>query len=1079
MTNHIIIGVGGTGGQVVASFRRRLYEHLKNIDPTSGTDNRDLLVDYLYVDTKPSDIEAATRTSIEQDPESGLDSLWRTQGRSVALEPSQTCLLEAHNFQFVLDNPEDFPNIHPWLGNSNLWKSEGRDDDVTAAGQIRRFGRYILARNCKLFDTQFEAAKARVRVRGHTTQSSQDAYKVHLIAGLAGGTGSGMFLDIIARIRALTSNDNNTKVLTYLLLPEREPPTDWETPRYRENGYAALSELNALMVNRFSPFDISGENSPIIANPPVDNAFIFTKVNKSGVSFAENPDTVPEIIGETIFQTVVLSGDATDRLTVDANSTNQASAKWQGALLGENYDRTAERDSAQKFDSSGTPIDSRSLRFLSFGMKRLAIPIREIEEDYTWSFIRSGLLQTLFNTWNDGLGYADRATTQVSPAVSVDPVLERELGLADVQLRLDEASLSGDNNDWQPAGRVFSNLLKPVLEPIARDRRSAAEKGTSGTVARFFQRLLGGGKTKTYQFTDLDAIERLTESAAQHFNNKFRENVGVEQFYHQRGQFVRDRSRQICDGIESYFFARWLAGELSLGDVISAIQNLRDRLQKKSKQIDLQKRQTLKDIEKSQESLDQLKAQIDKLNHGIGSLLASPSKSLGLIENFSENTAECFAKRCRNVALIYAGKLVVNLQEDLGKLGRDTDKVFALFRDGVANTQTRQTNLNLYQKSAVRDSYVKRMFDAERTEDTRDRLLGNREIQIELARILRDELRAVLAGRNSFGEIPNQFSAQSLVAYLQRPTLDYLTQSLSTKDAHLSEVLESKILERLYAEFNGRDDELKVRMRFWAEEAAPLIQFDENQVQLKGTSAPRSSFVVFLPKSLAEGPSQTTFDENLEDTIRQSLSQGTGTVEFVRTIDAAHEITFLQLTYMFPLRVLFLVNELGKHYKTAVDGPNGAWLKTQLNIEALPIDFPPLEKLTRIEARQDARKLWILAEAFELLHEVTPSSGEDTYSYVNYIDGDGEKNQKTVGSEISAGTRSIDEDGIAILRHLVNSEIGRLSKKMERDKFNRKLVEREETLAERYEGDIRNPEFLDERNAIREARELLRKKAFA
>ena len=46
MANHLVIGVGGTGGSVLCALRKRIYEEFRSNEPAGGAH-----IEYLYVDS--------------------------------------------------------------------------------------------------------------------------------------------------------------------------------------------------------------------------------------------------------------------------------------------------------------------------------------------------------------------------------------------------------------------------------------------------------------------------------------------------------------------------------------------------------------------------------------------------------------------------------------------------------------------------------------------------------------------------------------------------------------------------------------------------------------------------------------------------------------------------------------------------------------------------------------------------------------------------------------------------------------------------------------------------------------------
>ena len=71
MENHLIIGLGGTGGNIIKAFRKRVYEEFgTNKIPNDKVG--DVCVSYMWVDSSERDMNETQS--------------WRTLGKSVALD---------------------------------------------------------------------------------------------------------------------------------------------------------------------------------------------------------------------------------------------------------------------------------------------------------------------------------------------------------------------------------------------------------------------------------------------------------------------------------------------------------------------------------------------------------------------------------------------------------------------------------------------------------------------------------------------------------------------------------------------------------------------------------------------------------------------------------------------------------------------------------------------------------------------------------------------------------------------------------------------------------------------------------
>ena len=105
-------------------------------------------------------------------------------------------------------------------------------------------------------------------------------------------------------------NNEGTSIVVFPMIPEVTPPGGCDAGRYHANGYAALQELNALMVGAYKPFDLTGL-SPTgrvefggikrIAN----GLMVYSDVNENG--YTVNPHTeLPQIVSDFAFARVFM-----------------------------------------------------------------------------------------------------------------------------------------------------------------------------------------------------------------------------------------------------------------------------------------------------------------------------------------------------------------------------------------------------------------------------------------------------------------------------------------------------------------------------------------------------------------------------------------------------------------------------------------------------------------------------------------------------------------------------------------------------------------------------------------------------
>ena len=147
--NHLIIGLGGTGGKVIREFRKNIFQdfRVKEFQDLPANDaNRDLrntYIRYLYIDSSERDL-------------SNIDS-WKILGDDVALKEAGKLLLEKQSLKSVLDNIRQHDNISPWIGEPDQWPDTIASGSETAAGQKRRYGRFLFAMNASRFSENLKS----------------------------------------------------------------------------------------------------------------------------------------------------------------------------------------------------------------------------------------------------------------------------------------------------------------------------------------------------------------------------------------------------------------------------------------------------------------------------------------------------------------------------------------------------------------------------------------------------------------------------------------------------------------------------------------------------------------------------------------------------------------------------------------------------------------------------------------------------------------------------------------------------------------------------------------------------------
>ncbi|MEM6501228.1 MAG: tubulin-like doman-containing protein [Cyanobacteria bacterium P01_C01_bin.89] len=329
MVPTILIGIGGTGAEVLSRVRRLVVETYGGLDKFP-------ILGFLWIDTdkdyKVSNPEAAGPVFKDNERH------WaRVTGK------------EAQN---IVENMDNYPWIDRWFPNElqkNLTSLEA------GAGQIRACGRFAYFVNASGIEKKFKGVLS--STRGNETYM-QDTYgvkvagnqiNVFVTGSLSGGTGSGMLIDLGYGIQDWTQGEGSVTAVV-------PTPNAFSTinvgDRVLSNGYAALMELSYFSDDRTTYREAfsSGVSTEIVNKKPPFTFTYLVGIRNEQVSF--KLDQVREAIAQHIFL------DLTSEFAPHKRSIrDNIKSSW------------AERDPGGR----GYPKN-----FMSFGLSTVEIPIAQI-----------------------------------------------------------------------------------------------------------------------------------------------------------------------------------------------------------------------------------------------------------------------------------------------------------------------------------------------------------------------------------------------------------------------------------------------------------------------------------------------------------------------------------------------------------------------------------------------------------------------------------------------------------------------------------------------------------------------------
>ena len=278
----IFIGVGGTGKEVLLRLRRILYEKYR----APGLP----ITSYLWVDT---DISSAGLKKDRDVIDTKIQFL-ETEKLSLAVSESQM----AH---YYMDKP-NYPQLFDWYPEQLEQLPQGTRILTDGAGQIRSAGRLSLWRKRHEFEEKIKymhenitsaATKARTREMGFAVEDKVSETEVVIVTSLAGGTGSGTFIDAAFATRKALKK--SARLIGVLFMPSAfKGIVGTGLDELYANGYASLMELDYYMTDQGRNKDSTLREKilewPVSMGPlamPFDTTYLVERKNEAGITYED------------------------------------------------------------------------------------------------------------------------------------------------------------------------------------------------------------------------------------------------------------------------------------------------------------------------------------------------------------------------------------------------------------------------------------------------------------------------------------------------------------------------------------------------------------------------------------------------------------------------------------------------------------------------------------------------------------------------------------------------------------------------------------------------------------------------
>lgn len=276
----LVIGVGGTGSKILKKLRDFIEaeERLKTLEENG-------LFETVAMDTDLGDLEKLK-----------IRNKIRTSANLVIADYIKVRRRE---------DKEHGKKTLDWLPDESIFPQSFFNFDIASgAGQIRMYSRLALEKTAASVKSQLESCINGLRkISSKEVSTNAKNVNIYLICSMAGGTGSGAFLQIAAMCQLiLKENGQQGQVTAYILSPDIYTKGEIlpanQLSDIKANAYASLKEIDAFFklasqsrqYGLFNPEDIEFIYHPNLKSeqigdysvPPFNNVYIIDSQNLSG-----------------------------------------------------------------------------------------------------------------------------------------------------------------------------------------------------------------------------------------------------------------------------------------------------------------------------------------------------------------------------------------------------------------------------------------------------------------------------------------------------------------------------------------------------------------------------------------------------------------------------------------------------------------------------------------------------------------------------------------------------------------------------------------------------------------------------
>ncbi|WP_318479977.1 tubulin-like doman-containing protein [Photobacterium leiognathi] len=908
--NTLLIGVGGTGCEVVRDLKKKLHVEWR----ARGAEDKQIPDMFEFKENIGVEhISRIATLSIDSHADDlagqGKRSEWVSLGEDITLMGREQVLLKSASVMDTAQNIDLYTGVSPWLRREDEKKyltniTVGLEPDC-GCNQLRRLGRLALASGDNVDNIISGVANRLERLSGHGGEFVVD---IHIAGSIATGTGGGTMLDIVAQLQSYLSNTSWRSNIYIHAFTTAADVGDKNTGRFYINQYAALKEYNAFNRSIYKPWDIR--------NPPQSKRLSIKPVD------AGADDTNYYDLKQT-YKSLFLVTDTTDRGTkaslpeqIDSTAELlfQLSVRQLGDLPNSIRQALSNEDNPETTDEGFT--GTRSMKNGAYGVHRVSIPETKIRQRLASSLDLQFSLQLLHNNWvksflDDPLAF--NATAFVGDSIKVLDVSKNDLWL--------DKTIGDTKDDGEIDFASYQQDWRSTLEKIEQETITA----------------------KTYKEMQ-QWVTVFNREAEKHWNETFRplgDNGGVERYFSHHGKNIEidKRAARVKKHIEAIILDG-LENNLE-GYTVHNLPDIVDTLIKRIEEEAAGFTKKRPGYEKTADILQKKRSAIHDELRKIGKIAYAVSG--GAIRLFSQYQAESvnyYTNRTYERAAGYGSDFCMALLDNLRLLRKDIGQ-FKLNMVTLRDNLVTELMIEKEKKTGIEDwiSWEEINDSIQQYFVTDKSLLEKNSSSIwEKLKELRGDKKTFQA-YNHFMVIDDKTNVVRGVFpdTIRNESLQHSHEfhaAIVEKSPNFKPFFGRNIIKELYEEFHEVTPALEEIVRGWIKKSSPMVAFDGGQPRPNVPKpGPRKRRLLLIP-ACKDVPA--SFSEALQQCATGMISNSDGEI-LVKVIPeerCPNEISAMTVAFFFPIRQAAVSTALKTHYDKAMLSNDGQFIAYQCHSES-------------------------------------------------------------------------------------------------------------------------------------------------